>query len=131
MATYTFKDVKKFLEKAPVNDIGYHFMNDDYPQQIIHIYNSKRECNIINKNSNGVETEEVIGKIYFIDDFEVSMIRVNKGIAYYDDLVVIDIDTIINDEESDFITICKNAFSLRGIYMCDIINKMAQLGSTM
>ena len=101
----TFKDVKTFIETAKVDEYGYYTFsaNDKYPKTIIHIYNTKRECNVIRKHSSDPGDETIIGKLYFDND-EVSMIGVKYGVADYDNTVRCHVLSEITSDE------CYNKF---------------------
>lgn len=92
----TFKDIKKFLETAERDEIGYHYMNKNFPKIIIHIYDGYREANIHIDQDGNICHDMIIGKIYFDND-RVSLIPVNRGCALYDESVKVNIDTDIND----------------------------------
>jgi len=123
---YTFKDVKKFIENAPVDDHGYHSMNFDSLARHVHIYNSKNECNIIASGS--IPDEGLpIGKLYF-DDEEVSMIRVDNGYANYDDVTYIPVECLV-ENDMVFRGMCIEAFGRNGNLICDTIIQMAIIGN--
>lgn len=126
----TFLDVRNFLKTASVDDVGM-WKNPDGPVALygkllvdIHIYSSKRECNI---SVNGM----IIGKIYFIDDHEVSMIQVDRrGVADYDNQHIVDINTICDCEDETFKQHCVSAYKPEcAEAMAAIIHYMANLGS--
>jgi hypothetical protein len=102
MTNYTFRHIKKYLETADVTEFGFHDLDrgSDYPKQIIHIYSSKSECNIINKQSDDITSEVIMGKLYFRDDDEVCMIRVRNGIADFDNPIVVSINEDIQNSNS-------------------------------
>ena len=103
-----------------------------YPARFIHIYNSKREFNVITSTGGNPDIGDVIGKIYFVSNDKVSMIRVNnKGIADYDHPVFISIDTNCNADDPDFIKQCSLAFGVYAKVMAKVINYMASIGSKM
>ena len=110
----TFKDVKKFIETAEVNSVGYHKLQTDYPANVVHIYSSKRECNILTCHNNPEDIDSiVIAKIYFDDD-EVSMIPVMKGGADYDNRIIVPITTTCDIDDPNFVCHCSLAFGCYG-----------------
>ena len=133
MKTYTFADIKRFLETAPVDDVGMWIPTDGphilYGSVVlgIHIYNSKRECNIHIKYRG---EDFIVEKLYFMDNGNVSLIRVNKkGVADYDNQYVVNINTNIDNSNPDFIKHCGIGYFWSACAMADLLNFFAELGS--
>ena len=125
----TFKEIKKFMETAEVNMVGLHYMDDQYPKRMVHIYDSKRECNIHLEMSEDMNTQAILGKLYFVDDNEVYMIRVRDGVADYNNPVSVSMDTNVDDR--NFRLTCSHAFGSYASFMYDIIQKMASAGANL
>lgn len=124
----TFKDVKKFLESAEVTMVGLHYMNETYPKRMVHIYDSKNECNVHLEMSADMTEQVIVGKLYFVDEAEVYMIRVENGIADFDHPVNVPMDTDINDKR--FALTCSQAFGVHAPIMLNVIRDMALSGMT-
>ena len=125
----TFKEVKKFMETADVTMVGLHYMDENYPKRMTHIYDSKRECNVHLEMSEDVNTHSIIGKLYFIDDDEVYMIRVKNGVADYNNPFSISMNTNVTDRE--FRLACSHAFGSYAPFMFNVIGDMASIGANL
>ena len=119
----TFREVKKFLETAERDDIGYHYMDKDIPRRIVHIYEGRNEANIHIDETGNICHDIIIGKIYF-DNNRVTLVPVLRGYANFDNGVKVAIDTNIND--ISFNAICSKAYGIYASRMKDIFIEMAK-----
>ena len=123
--------VKEYIERAQVDEFGYHKLDAAYPANVIHIYNSKREFNILVCRNNIPESPDsiIIGKLYFSVNNEVCMIRVNdNGVADFDHPVMVSINTECQLDDLDFIKRCRDAFGVRGKIIARVLELMATEG---